>query len=214
VTNPRTIAERIGSPRDAASTLFNLPGYRVIAVGEVGSAGWWVDLEIEGEHRCSGCGVSGVRGAFSEVTANPRYPDRGCGDGDLAQGPMVLRREEDVLRGHRAGPGLRPLHRAAARRPGRGGDLLGVGSQRGRRRVLGVVVARADHPDRGCGADERRRHDGGAPHRDRRAPLPPGPLLPGFPPGRGAVTGRGCPRSSIWTPAGSSASSRVAATPG
>ncbi len=55
------MAERIGSPRDAASTLFNLPGYRVIAVGEVPSAGWWVDLEIEGEPRCSGCWVPGVR---------------------------------------------------------------------------------------------------------------------------------------------------------
>ena len=43
------MAERIGSPRDAASTLFNLPGYLVIAVGEEPSAGRWVDLEIEGE---------------------------------------------------------------------------------------------------------------------------------------------------------------------
>jgi hypothetical protein len=33
------MAERIGSPRDAASTLFNLPGYRVIAVGEEPTAG-------------------------------------------------------------------------------------------------------------------------------------------------------------------------------
>jgi len=41
--------------------LFNLPGYRVIAVGEEPSAGRWVDLEIDGEHRCSGCGVPGVR---------------------------------------------------------------------------------------------------------------------------------------------------------
>ncbi len=48
------MAERIGSPRDAASTLFNLPGYRVIAVGEEPSAGRWVDLEIEGEPCCSG----------------------------------------------------------------------------------------------------------------------------------------------------------------
>jgi len=55
------MAERIGSPRDAASTLFNLPGYRVIAVGEEPSAGRWVDLEIDGEPRCSGCGVIGVR---------------------------------------------------------------------------------------------------------------------------------------------------------
>jgi transposase len=55
------MAERIGSPRDAVSTLFNLPGYRVIAVGEEPSAGRWVDLEIEGEPRCSGCGVPGVR---------------------------------------------------------------------------------------------------------------------------------------------------------
>jgi transposase len=55
------MAERIGSPRDAASTLFNLPGYLVIAVGEEPSAGRWVDLEIEGEPHCSGCGVRGVR---------------------------------------------------------------------------------------------------------------------------------------------------------
>jgi len=55
------MAERIGSPRDAASTLFNLPGYRVIAVGEEPSAGRWVDLEIEGEPCCSVCGVPGVR---------------------------------------------------------------------------------------------------------------------------------------------------------
>ncbi len=55
------MAERIGSPRDAASTLLNLPGYRVIAVGEEPSAGRWVDLEIDGEPCCSGCGVAGVR---------------------------------------------------------------------------------------------------------------------------------------------------------
>jgi hypothetical protein len=63
------MAERIGSPRDAASTLFNLPGYLVIAVGEEPSAGRWVDLEIEGEPHCSGCGVRGcgcIRRGHSE----------------------------------------------------------------------------------------------------------------------------------------------------
>jgi transposase len=53
--------ERIGSPRDAASTLFNLPGYRVIAVGEEPAAGRWVDLEVDGQVQCSGCGIPGVR---------------------------------------------------------------------------------------------------------------------------------------------------------
>jgi len=33
----------------------------VIAVGEEPSAGRWVDLQIEGEPCCSGCGVPGVR---------------------------------------------------------------------------------------------------------------------------------------------------------
>lgn len=55
------MVERVGSPRDAASTLFNLPGYRVIAVGEELAAGRWVDLEVDGQVQRSGCGIPGVR---------------------------------------------------------------------------------------------------------------------------------------------------------
>lgn len=52
-------------------------------------------------------------------------------------------REDDVVRGHDTGIGLRPLHGGLAGSAGRCGDHVGAGGQRGRGRVLGVVVARA-----------------------------------------------------------------------
>ena len=127
------MAERIGSPRDAASTLFNLPGYLVIAVGEEPSAGRWVDLEIEGEPHCSGCGVRGVRVHSSRSQRVRDIPVGGEVSAIWRKRRWFSRqhrlREEDVLRGHRAGAGLRPLHRASTRGFGRGGDHVGAGGQ-------------------------------------------------------------------------------------
>lgn len=49
------MAEPIGSQRDAASMLFNLPGYRVIAVNEEPRVGRWVDIEVDHPPVCPHC---------------------------------------------------------------------------------------------------------------------------------------------------------------
>lgn len=55
------MAEPIGSQRDAASILFDLPGYRVIGVGDEPRVGRWVDVEIDHRAACSACGVAPSR---------------------------------------------------------------------------------------------------------------------------------------------------------
>ena len=55
------MAEPIGSRRDAASALFNLSGYRVIAVGEEPIIGRWVDIEVSGRPFCPACGAAGSK---------------------------------------------------------------------------------------------------------------------------------------------------------
>ncbi|MDV7090994.1 ISL3 family transposase [Rhodococcus opacus] len=55
------MAEPIGSRRDAASALFNLSGYRVIAVGEEPTIGRWVDIEVSGKPFCPACGAAGSK---------------------------------------------------------------------------------------------------------------------------------------------------------
>ena len=165
------MAERIGSPRDAASTLFNLPGYRVIAVGEEPSAGRWVDLEIEGEPCCSVCGVPGVRVHSSrsqrirdipvggEVTAIWRK-HRWFGDNTACSKKTFSEASAQVPAYARSTGRLREALVAAATTSGRAASEVAAAFS-----VSWWLVP--DHPDHGGGTDHRRRHDGGAPHRDR-----------------------------------------------
>jgi len=176
------MAERIGSPRDAVSTLFNLPRYRVIAVGEEPSAGRWVDLEIE-----QGCPGSAATSTNAPAPRAPRSPSNAVhptevrcrrfgvsAAGSATTPPARRRRSPRPPRRSRPTPAPPAGHaRPWSRRSPPQGGRPARSPPRSR-----VVVARADHPDRGCGTDHRRRHDGGAPHRDRRAPLAPSPLLP------------------------------------
>ncbi|MFN8076989.1 MAG: hypothetical protein U0Q15_16425 [Kineosporiaceae bacterium] len=60
-----------GSPRDAASVLFDLPGYRVVSAVDLPGGGREVVIaSVEGEAGCPTCGVLGA-GPSTD-------PDNGC----------------------------------------------------------------------------------------------------------------------------------------
>lgn len=53
--------EPIDPSCDGASILYNLPGYRVLAVGEHPEHGRWVDVESTARPVCTGCGTPSTR---------------------------------------------------------------------------------------------------------------------------------------------------------
>ncbi|MDJ0417171.1 hypothetical protein [Rhodococcus opacus] len=55
------MTEPIGVQSNAASTLFNLSGYRVIAVGKEPSAGRYIDIEVTAAAQCPECDAAGTR---------------------------------------------------------------------------------------------------------------------------------------------------------
>jgi transposase len=72
------VFEPMGSRRDAASVIFNLPGYRVIDAVDLPLGGRRVKVEpVDPESGCPGCGVvSGrVHACFEQQSRTFRAPD-------------------------------------------------------------------------------------------------------------------------------------------
>ena len=137
---PRAVFEPTGSRRDAASVIFNLPGYRVIDAVDLPLGGRRVKVQpVDRGRRLPRVWGGVVAGARLGGAAGPRRAARRPGGGGGAQAPAGVRRAglwpADVHSGDRPAAGPGPVHHPAADGGAGGGDRLGPGGRGGRRRL-------------------------------------------------------------------------------
>ena len=82
--------ESTGSQRDAASTIFNLPNYRVIDAVDLPDGGRRVVIASTVPPGCPSCGVLATKDDFLLVTAGPGRSRRWRSGGGVGQAALVL----------------------------------------------------------------------------------------------------------------------------
>jgi hypothetical protein len=172
-----------GSSRDAASVLFDLPGYRVLEAVDLPGGGREVVIEAGRD----GGRLPGLRCAFGSGASTHeaaaagragRRPDRGGAGQVSLRLPGAGLSPAHIRAGHRSGPGTGSgQHPAARAGPGRGHRPRPSRLPRCGRARPGLVD-RDGRGQRRRAATGQPRHPHRAPARDRRAPLPLDALLP------------------------------------
>ena len=106
-----------GLQRDAASTIFNLPNYRVIDAVDLPDGGRRVLVEMTDSPACPGCGVIATKVHSRRSATFTRHSGGRGGGGGVGQAALVLQREacarRTFVRVHRSG-----APRSPAPRPG------------------------------------------------------------------------------------------------
>jgi transposase IS204/IS1001/IS1096/IS1165 family protein len=177
------VFEPTGLRRDAASVIFNLPGYQVIDAVELPLGGRRIKIQpVDLADGCPDCGVVSSRVHAWSAQRVRDVPHAGRVQVVVGKPRLVCaesacdRRTFTPATDAAAGPG--PLHDPVEDGGAERGDRLGPCGGRGRRRLRRGMVDGAGHGQRRRGAAAQRGRPARPAARRRRAPLPLGPLVP------------------------------------